>query len=494
MSSILRRSSLSAAIALSLIACGVGGSGGGGLAGIGGSGFISSGSITGFGSVIVNGVIFHTDDAVFDLEGITGTKDEMENLLSKGMRVQISGSIDANGNGVASKVVFDDQLEGPLHSVINVDTENKTFTILGVSVKINSIDTVFVGTTFNFASITNSFTHSVQISGFYDANGILRATAIVKKDDFAASSTQVEAQGSISNLTADSFTLTVGTASSPSNELIITAGAADLSALANAQIVEVTGTISTTTATTVSAIIVKPDDTHPAEGEEVEIEGTITNFDSSANTFKIDDISIDASAPTLHKIPASLVLDNGIRIEVEGAVVNGVLHANEILLREGSVEMEAIATDATSSSFNMNYHSGTVSVSVDNHTLLEDKTTDDSFSLAELVNKVNSQFLKVRGIENGANSVIATHISIESLPDPVNVKLQGIGSSNASNETVTVLGIAFNTNSNTEFEGANDEEPETHAEFHPLVLPTTILEIEDDDNDGIADEIEIEEP
>ena len=51
MNTLLTKSALSATIALTLVACGGGDSGG--IAGIGGSGFTSSGSVTGFGSVLL---------------------------------------------------------------------------------------------------------------------------------------------------------------------------------------------------------------------------------------------------------------------------------------------------------------------------------------------------------------------------------------------------------------------------------------------------------
>ena len=62
------KQALPAAITLAVAACG-----GGGVApvitGIGGSGFIATGTVTGFGSVFVNGVEFETSGSVFDIDG-----------------------------------------------------------------------------------------------------------------------------------------------------------------------------------------------------------------------------------------------------------------------------------------------------------------------------------------------------------------------------------------------------------------------------------------
>lgn len=484
---LLKKSALSTAIALTLIACTGGGIGG--LAGIGGSGFISSGSITGFGSVFVNGVEFNTDDAVFDLEGVIGTRAELEVKLSEGMRVKISGSINADGvTGTASKVVFDDQLEGPINSNIEiVDMQNKNFTVLGIKVRINKATTVFADPLLvNFDNIATG--NNIQISGFFDANGILKATAIVKKDDFVAGVTEVEVKGTISALTADTFTLSTGSVTRQ-----ISAGSAHFSELKNGQFVEVEGTTETPGGTLISASEVDIEDDHPAEGVDVEIEGSITDFDATANTFNIDGIAIDASSA--EKTPTTLILENGVRVEVEGEITNGVLLAEEIQLREGNVEMEAVASEVTADSFEMTYHYGTVTITVNNNTYMEDNN-DFPFSLAQLASKVNNQFLQVSGIDNGTNGVIATHISVEDFPNPVDSKIQGAGDSDHNVGTVTVLGIRFNADGNTEFEGngGDDEDDLTHAGFDLLVTPSTIIEIEDDGNDGVADEVEIESP
>ena len=67
MSMTLTKSTLSIAIALTIAACG--GTAGLDLAqGIGGSGYVSSGSVTGFGSVFVNGVEYDTSSTSFDID------------------------------------------------------------------------------------------------------------------------------------------------------------------------------------------------------------------------------------------------------------------------------------------------------------------------------------------------------------------------------------------------------------------------------------------
>jgi len=106
-----------------LVACG-GSSGGGSsdtVAGIGGTGIVS-GKITGFGSVHVNGGKFEIDTSRFDVDGDTGAN---QDDLALGMVVQLRVETE---NGVftnkAIEVVYDDEVEGPVTSVMTPDPMN----------------------------------------------------------------------------------------------------------------------------------------------------------------------------------------------------------------------------------------------------------------------------------------------------------------------------------------------------------------------------------
>ncbi|MBE9564781.1 MAG: hypothetical protein IMF17_06000, partial [Proteobacteria bacterium] len=133
MNTLLTKSVLATAITLTIAACSPSG---GGLAGIGGSGYISSGSITGFGSVFVNGVEFETDSAIFDVDGDSGTQAD----LAIGMIVKVDGSINADGiTGTATSIRFDDELQGPVSApagetniIYDIDGVTGTFTVLGI--------------------------------------------------------------------------------------------------------------------------------------------------------------------------------------------------------------------------------------------------------------------------------------------------------------------------------------------------------------------------
>ena len=112
---------------LFLAACG-GGGGGEATSKATTQGF-SSGAISGFGSVIVNGIHWSDDASVeITLDDDKGAKDD----LKVGMVVEIEGDDSGNGSGKARKIRFENIVRGPVESV---DLTGGTLIILGQTVK-----------------------------------------------------------------------------------------------------------------------------------------------------------------------------------------------------------------------------------------------------------------------------------------------------------------------------------------------------------------------
>ncbi len=106
---------------------GCGGGGGGSVAGggVGGSGVTvaSVGTVTGFGSVIVNGVAYATGDAEIFIENESkGSGDAaLVQYISTGMVVRVEGVLNADGSATASRVFFNEDLKGPVESITELD-------------------------------------------------------------------------------------------------------------------------------------------------------------------------------------------------------------------------------------------------------------------------------------------------------------------------------------------------------------------------------------
>lgn len=327
---------ITAAMAISIAAC----SSGTDVAGIGGSGITSSGTITGFGSIFVNGVEFKTSSSTFNVDdNPDGTEDD----LAIGMHVTVNGTLNADGvTGNATSVTYDDQLQGPVGAPpIDIDTENKTITVLGIVVALNSTTTQFdiddsVPGSFNFNNIKKG--DNVEISGLFDSAGKLIATRVeLKEQAFTIDSSIVELRGTIADLIGPNFTLNLQGMAGATVDIVTSSGTAydDLppGGLVDGTFVEVKGTCPDVTCTTIEATRIQGE-SEGFDGDsdgDVEIEGFITRYVDDSD-FDVDGLPVDAS--DAQKEPPSLILIKDLLVEVKGTVVNNVLMASKVELED----------------------------------------------------------------------------------------------------------------------------------------------------------------
>ena len=304
-----------AIISITLSACGGGGSGGGSATGgpvasapaqgISGSGVTTSGTIDGFGSIFVNGIEYETDDADIVIDGQSASEED----LGIGMVVLVQGRVNDDGvTGAADRVIFDDELEGPVSAIEpGQDNDSKLLTILGIDVIVERTGTVFDDITFDTIAIDDV----LEVSGFPEAGNNLRATRVEKKSDFIAGETEVEVKGQVQSLTASQFNL---------GDYVVDYSNADLSSvsggsLTEGQGVEVYGTLE---GQLITATRVEDEDDISDlvdDDDDFSIQGAISNFVSTAD-FEINRVKINASNASL--VPAGLTLANGVVVEAEG--------------------------------------------------------------------------------------------------------------------------------------------------------------------------------
>ena len=185
MNEMLKITSVSLAIAavIGLTACGGGGGGSDSTASspaTSGS-TITSGVITGFGSVFVDGVEFETDESSFSLDdGDDGM--ENEDGLAVGMVVTVTGTVNADGKtGSAEHIEFDDELEGIVNANNVVADGTGTMTVMGQSVFIKTT-TIFESDVADIDSIDKvAAGNVVEVSGFSSGDGRVYATRIEVK-------------------------------------------------------------------------------------------------------------------------------------------------------------------------------------------------------------------------------------------------------------------------------------------------------------------------
>ncbi len=470
----IKTTALAAAISLALTACG---GGGGDTAGIGGSGFISSGTITGFGSVFVNGVEFETDSSAFDIEGTSGT----QNDLAIGMVVRVNGTINPDGiTGNASSIIFDDELQGPV-SGLNVITDTASFTVLGTTVKIDRNLTSFDGTGFDFDTITND--DNVEISGFFDSIGVLTASRVELKDDaFVPNVSIVEIKGDVLAWDGTNFTL---------NGLTILASGAELDDLPNGLSdgirVEVEGTFDGTD--TITANKVQSEELELDDSEEFEVEGLITGYVDNTN-FNVNGIPVDASAATFE--PLVFALANDLLVEAEGPIINGVLKAEEIKLRGGDVKIAAEVTLInTDNTFEVSPVSTQPAITVGLGTETEMKneiTGDESLNISHLT---VGDFVEIEGFETGSDSVFAAQVKIVLFADTDGVEVQANIDETLNDGFITVLGVQFVIDGGTTLKDI-DGLTISEIDFNLDANPNPLISITDSDADGTVEIAEIE--
>jgi hypothetical protein len=321
---------------LLLLSCGDGGIGTIAGGGIGGSGVISIGTIAAFGSITVNGAEFDTSNAVVIVEGeeLGVGNDAVLANLEIGMVVTVEGTgSEDDDNLVADRIIYNDNVEGPVQSISVVSDTRKDIVVLGQTVVVNTV-TVFKGTTFNDIAENDV----VEVSGFVDDTGNIWATFLEETDGVV-----FEVTGFVENLDVDLKTFEI-------NALTVDYSVADTSSLpggepAEGLFVEVEGTLD---GAVMEADIIELGDELEVEAVgEIEVTGFVTDV-ASAFEFTIGNQVVRTNADTefVDGEAGDIVL--GQKLEAEGNLEGGILFAAEVEFWEpDQIEVEGLVTDDT---------------------------------------------------------------------------------------------------------------------------------------------------
>jgi hypothetical protein len=337
--------------------------------GIGGTGFVSRGTISAFGSLVVNGNELDTSRAVIIVSGQNvGTGDGVaQDYLDIGMVVTVEGRQNTKTDtAVASRVRYNQNIAGPVEDIRDIDVITREILVLGQTVIVNTV-TQFKETTFDTIALDDV----VAVSGLVDDTGTLWATFFEKTAEFIPGST-VEVVGLVANLDTDLESFEI-------NDLVIDYSMADTGGLpggvpVEGQMVEVEGRLDAAGGQLFATEIKLSDELGIEDAYAMEVTGFVTNF-VSADEFTIDQQLVQTSAQTLYVDgePADIAL--GVRLEAEGRLVEGILYASEIeFWQPDQIEVEGIVTDIASVS---EFTVGNQVVQTDAATVFEDGTPDD---------------------------------------------------------------------------------------------------------------------
>lgn len=462
--------------------------------GIGGTG-ITTGTVTGFGSIFVNGVEFDTAGANTDIDGVrsVGTGMDDATVLGLVMVVTVTGTVNADGvTGTATPVSYDEIVEGPIAAVPDedIDMQTKTFEVLGTTVIADINATVFDGTDY----LSLAADQVVEVSAFFDASGRLIATRI-EDQGVLGGGTVVELHGTIRGLRelngVGSFLL-----GDIEVDFDLTTVFEDFSgAVLDGQFVEVAGTL---VADTVMAARIEREDEGFSGTGSISLEGIVTNF-SGLDSFRVRGQLVDASAAAFSPASLEATLGDDQQIEVEGEIeiVDGVLVATAVEQRRGDVKIAGLVTgkDVAAGTLDIEVVSGqpTIPVSTDAQTQLEDEELElQPFTLANITIDIDEVIIE--GYLDNAGNVLAAQIKRKMLQ---NYQLQGLvdaAGGNAGSGSVTILGVAMQTGAATVFEDADDQSfPNGGDDFFDQVRRGDLVKLEDAvPVNGIADEVEFE--
>lgn len=299
-----------------------GGSGSGG--GIGGTGVTSSGPVSGFGSVFVNGVEFETDDAEITVNG----ERVDEAALGLGMLVVVQGTVNDDGvTGVANRVAFESALRGPVGSIARrPDGDLQLLDVLGVEVLAQRGVTVFEAVDFE----TLAQNDLLDISGYTGGNGRLVATRILRTGSFVPAQSEIDRVGLVGNLAGTLFRF---------GAFAVDFSTADLSNLPDNTVREgvrvlVRGTLTDGTITAQEILLpAQLSDGLDADADVV-IQGAVTNF-MGVDRFNVGRLQVDAADAALDL--AGEELQNGLIVQISGTWDGAQLIAQRVVSRQGRV-------------------------------------------------------------------------------------------------------------------------------------------------------------
>lgn len=361
---------LFAVLPVALAACGGGDQyASGGIVGTGDAAIVSVGTISavGAGNVTVNGMRFATTGATVSVNGQPST----ESVLKVGMVVTVQGRALSDGTAAATSIEYRAEVQGV---VGGVDGAALAFTVLGQRVRTDRA-TVFDGGTFD--TLLNQY---VEVSGFRSSPGDLLATRVEIRSSIAAGAL-LEVTGVVSAFDPVGKTFRIGAQLVDFTQV---PSAFVPPGLANGAVIDVHGTMVAAGDRLIANDLQLIPTTVPGpEASRVEIEGLVTDYAGIAN-FRVNGQVVDGSAATVTS-GAVAMLGNGVKVEVEGRLAQGVVIASAIEIEQDVV----IVLDGTVDAVDVAGGSVTVAgerVTVSGTTQFEDKSAagERDFSLAAI--------------------------------------------------------------------------------------------------------------
>ncbi len=417
----------------------------------------ASGTVTGFGSLFVNGKKFEANDVLVEQDGESkrcsiGPNDTCG--FKKGMQVTANGSFSGSQH-TANSVRQKDALEGLVQSVA---ADGASLVVMGQLVLVDNT-TIFDN---NFTPTVGSF---VEVNGHIQPNGVIQATFIEPK---APVEVTPEVRGYVSSHVAAGSTFRIG-------NLIVSYGGAITNDMPPGNwddlFVEVKGANAAAfdlATVTLTASKVEPGNQGVGNNvDEFEVEGFVTNVVSvDINTrvahFFIGATEVRTTSNTEFREGTVDEIVLGAKMSAEGRLENGVLVAKHVKFKASArLEGDIASVTGSGSALTITIQGlPNVTVKTDGLTRLDGIPVQDAH-------------IRVRGRVIGNSTVIATRIELRPADDDVD--LQGPVQS-INGQTVVILSTQVDTSGfqNDDFEGLNDQPIGRAAFFNAMQVGTLV--------------------
>lgn len=399
------------------------------------------GTITAFGSVVVNGVRFDDTAASITLDGVTTTRDR----LRVGMVVQVRGQINANGTGVASSIQYNDCVQGPITAI---NLAQGTVTVLGQTVQVDD-GTVFDGVTLREID-GFAVGDQVEVSCLRDPAGSgLRATRMERQGAFQSGISALEVKGTVSNLNLALSTFTID---GLTVNFAGVAAANRPTGLADGMTVEASGLTLASGVLTADVLRDRDrDSTSYADHDGLEIEGYVSAWTSIAS-FKVAGQSVNAASAVIRNGTATDIA-NGAKVEAEGVFSNGVLVASVLVLKpQTSVRVEAGLQTKDTTASTITVLGRAIKVNAD--TEWRDRLTSAAQPTVTTLAALNpADRLEVKAYQDTGGNLIATRV--ERTEASALVVVKGPADAKVPTTQLTLAGIGVTTGATAQYHDAS---------------------------------------
>lgn len=400
----------------------------------------TTGVITGFGSVFVNGVEYELDTSTsVSMDGAAGDESQLE----IGMVVTLEGTVNADGTtGLASAIKFTDEVEGYVVSNAIGGDGTGTLNVMGLTVTVTA-DTKFESADPNHGSAANLVAGDiVEVSGYSSGDGNIFATRIEVK---AGTDKDVEVKGVVANLDTTAKTFTIGSLTvdySSASEVPV--------GIANGLYVEIKADAAPNPYLVATKVEMEDDGDKGVdadEGEELELEGLLTAaYSEQTQKFGLNGQDILVSADTEFEDDGSLAaLTAGVvgetKLKIEGEVnAEGVLVAKEIKLKKAaSLTIKGLpeAVDIANGTITI----AGQTIKIDNSTLMNeelDAADDDDLNVGEIA---GTDWVELSVYTDANGNLVATKLERDD-DAGASMELEGV-LQQATNGDLSVGGVAL---------------------------------------------------